>query len=72
MGIASRRTLPWVEYLLQVHDSLVFQFKLHMQKELPTLKQTLSIPVPYPDPLVIPWELSTSPTSWGDCKKIDW
>lgn len=70
--IASRETLPWCEHLLQVHDSLVFQFKPHMQKELPTLKKTLSVPIPYEDPLIIPWELSTSSVSWGECKKVDW
>lgn len=58
-----------VEILLQVHDSLVFQ--------APTVKnfspfrsriiEALTTPIPYDDPLTIPWKLTWSEKSWGDC-----
>lgn len=63
-------TLPWVEILLQVHDSLVFQFpsRFDAPEWHERIKRALEVPIPYPDPLTIPWGLSTSPLSWGDCK----
>lgn len=66
-----RRSIPWVEMLLQVHDSIVFQIPLHRWGEastLDTLQRHLSNPVPYPDPLVIQWGIGGSEKSWGDCK----
>jgi DNA polymerase-1 len=67
--------IPWVTILKQVHDSLVFQIPTHRftPANLQVIRETLSVPVPYPnDPLVIPWEVAWSATSWGDCKKIKW
>lgn len=66
-----RRNIPWVEMLLQVHDSVVFQIPTHRWGEastLDTLQRHLSIAVPYPDPLVIKWGIAGSEKSWGDCK----
>jgi DNA polymerase I-like protein with 3'-5' exonuclease and polymerase domains len=66
-----QRALPWVEILLQVHDSIVFQVPGHRWREsscLDTFKKHLSVPVPYPDPLVISWGIAGSEKSWGDCK----
>lgn len=72
-----RRSLPWVEMLLQVHDSIVFQIPTHrweLASTLDSLKQHLSVPVPYPDPLTIGWGIAAGITkdgkigSWGDCK----
>jgi DNA polymerase I-like protein with 3'-5' exonuclease and polymerase domains len=66
-----RRAVPWVEMLLQVHDSVVFQVPAHRWGEASTLdllRQHLSVPVPYPDPLVIQWGIAGSEKSWGDCK----
>jgi len=68
----ARRILPWVEFLIQVHDSLVFQLRFHMMKELRRLRDALHIPIPYESPLLIPWGLSISPTSWGDCVARGW
>jgi DNA polymerase I-like protein with 3'-5' exonuclease and polymerase domains len=66
-----RRSVPWVELLLQVHDSIVFQIPFHRWGEgstIDALKRHLEVPVPYPDPLVISWSIAGSETSWGECK----
>lgn len=70
-GLQLRKSLPWVELLLQVHDSLVFQIPNHRAGEassLDSIKRHLEVVVPYPDPLVIPWGIASSDKSWGDCK----
>jgi DNA polymerase I-like protein with 3'-5' exonuclease and polymerase domains len=58
---------PNIEILMQVHDSLVFQYPTHLIKEaiprLRSLAQTIAIP--YPDPLVIPVGFKMSTESWG-------
>lgn len=61
---------PWVEFLLQVHDSLVFQVPIHRADQHDLLRKSLEIEVPYPDPLVIPWGLAKSAKSWGDCEDV--
>lgn len=64
---------PALEILLQVHDSLTFQFlSAYRSSILPTLREKLLITVPYEDPLVIPVGLKTSTKSWGDCEPSDW
>jgi hypothetical protein len=66
-----RKSIPWVEFLLQVHDSIVFQIPNHRWGEASTmdlLQRHLRVPVPYPDPLIIKWGIAGSPKSWGDCK----
>lgn len=70
-GLQLRKSFPWVEFLLQVHDSLVFQIPNHRAGEASTLdliKRHLEVPIPYPDPLTISWGIATSGKSWGDCK----
>jgi DNA polymerase-1 len=58
---------------LQVHDSLLFQLPSHLYRsQLSAIGELLKVTIPYPDPLVIPWELKTSPLSWGECKGCDW
>lgn len=59
-----------VQFLLQVHDSLVFQLKTSHLHLLPEIKQTLLVPIPYPDPLTINWKIAASNKSWGDCKEL--
>jgi len=60
--------LPEVQVLLQVHDSLGGQFKTaDTTRLLPRINELSLITVPYPDPLVIPISIKTSPVSWGDC-----
>ena len=61
-------TLPEVQVLLQVHDSLAGQFPTHLRSILiPKIKEASSIIIPYEDPLIIPVGLKTSEVSWGDC-----
>lgn len=58
-------SLPEVQVLLQVHDSLAGQFPTD-QEDLPIISHAL-VEIPYSDPLTIPLSLKTSPVSWGDC-----
>jgi DNA polymerase-1 len=72
--------VPWCELLVQVHDSLVFQYpKSRIASDTegasnPSLVSgrailaALSVTIPYPDPLTIPWGIKTSEVSWGDCE----
>lgn len=55
--------------MLQTHDSLNFQFPLHSVPPLADIKNALSMPIPYPDPLTIPWDLKKSEKSWGEMAK---
>jgi DNA polymerase I-like protein with 3'-5' exonuclease and polymerase domains len=63
---------PFVQMLLQVHDSLVFQIStpLVSTENLLRVKEALLVTVPYDDPLVIPWGFSKSERSWGDCEEF--
>lgn len=62
-----------MELLLQVHDSLVGQFPTHLQRKLlPILRQCLTVPIPYPDPLIIGTSLDLSTKSWGDLTPMKW
>ncbi len=65
-----RRRMPWVEILLQVHDSVVFQVPFHRADEVEQLQDALTVLCPYPDPLTIAWKLTRSEKSWGDCTEI--
>jgi DNA polymerase I-like protein with 3'-5' exonuclease and polymerase domains/uracil-DNA glycosylase len=62
-----------VDFLLQVHDSTVFQLPIEGHLEiLRDIHQSLLTPVPYPDPLTIQFGLAVSEKSWGDVEKMDW
>jgi len=63
---------PWAEPLLQVHDSLIFQFPSSRRSQLKEIRDLITRPIPYPDPLIIPWGLKLSTKSWGDCQKAEW
>lgn len=63
---------PWINLLIQVHDSLVFQYLTSMRERLWEARRLMTIVVPYPDPLTIPWGLSTSTVSWGAAKATPW
>lgn len=69
-AVKARKELPWLEVLIQVHDNLVFQVPFHHADKHEKILKALTVPVPYPDPLYIPWTLSKSEKSWGDCSKI--
>lgn len=60
--------LPQVQVLLQVHDSLVFQYPRSEHPHiLDEIKKQMTITIPYDDPLIIPVSIKTSDRSWGDC-----
>lgn len=61
------------QLLLQVHDSIVFQYPTRNEHLiLPLLKRAITVTIPYDDPLIIPWGLKTSTRSWGDCEDREW
>ena len=67
------QTLPDVQILLQVHDSLVGQCPISLWPVLkPKIRECLEVVIPYDDPLVIPTGLKTSAISWGDCHDEAW
>lgn len=74
-AIRLRRGLPWVQILIQVHDSLVFQIPYHRASpsSFDGIRSHLTNDVPYSnDPLTIPWGLATSIKNWQEVKKQDW
>ena len=75
-AIQLNKHLPWCEVMFQVHDSVVFQIPYHRVtiSNMLKVKSCLEVPAPYkPEPLVIPWGLKNSKTSWGDLgPKLDW
>lgn len=60
----------YVEMILQVHDSLVFQIPQRFPHKPEDILDALAVPVPYSDPLIIPWGLARSAKSWGDCEVV--
>lgn len=62
----------WVEILLQVHDSLVFQVRHENENRIEELRTGLRYPIPYstPHPLTIQWGIARSRKSWGDCEAV--
>jgi DNA polymerase I-like protein with 3'-5' exonuclease and polymerase domains/uracil-DNA glycosylase len=58
-----------VQVLLQVHDSLAGQFPTHLRDwAIGRIRDVArSVLVPYPRPLCIPLDITTSTKSWGDC-----
>jgi len=68
------KTLPWITVLLQVHDSIVFQVPYHRAttSSFADIRRSLEIPIPYSDPLLIPWGLAISDRSWGEVSKTKW
>lgn len=69
-GIALERRFPWVQMLLQVHDSLVFQVPSAYEDRIADIKSTLATPIPYDPPLTIQWGIARSRVSWGDCEAV--
>jgi DNA polymerase I len=62
----------WVEMLLQVHDSLVFQVRSSNEHRLEEIRSHLRYPIPYETPheLTIQWGIARSRVSWGDCEEV--
>lgn len=68
-----RNSLPEVEILLQVHDSLAGQFPtVRARPIMRAMKPLLEVELPYPKPLTIGVGISISQKSWGDCEPVDW
>jgi DNA polymerase I-like protein with 3'-5' exonuclease and polymerase domains len=62
------RSLPAVDVLLQVHDSLAGQFPSSTPELADAIVDQCSIRIPYADPLIIPVGIKTSEASWGACE----
>lgn len=60
---------PQVEILLQVHDSDTFQIPIANPVPPAAIRKALEVVTPYPDPLIIPWDLKQSTKSWGELEK---
>lgn len=72
-GINLVDSCPWVQLLMQVHDSLIVQYQTKYHDRLPEIKEALhKVTVPYEDPLTIPWGCKVSRESWGEAKEINW
>jgi hypothetical protein len=73
-GVRIFRQLPFINILLQAHDALIFQCPIAKwnPSTLDKIKELVSIPINYPDPLTIPWSIAMCDKSWADCQPIDW
>lgn len=58
-----------VQFLIQVHDSIVFQVPHAYENDLPEIVNDMLVKVPYKDPLIIPMGFGYSRKSWGDIKE---
>ncbi len=66
--IRVHKTLPWIQPLMQVHDSLVLQWPTSRTAEaIEKVLECMKVVLPYPEPLIISASYKTSTTSWGDC-----
>lgn len=65
-------SVPEVEVLFQVHDSLVMQGPAQTVREWTSavLDCSRRIVVPYDSPLTIPASIKASPKSWGHCEPL--
>jgi DNA polymerase I-like protein with 3'-5' exonuclease and polymerase domains len=62
------KTIPEVQMLIQVHDSLVGQYPTHLHHGMEArILASAQVSVPYPKTLIIPAGIKTSTVSWGDC-----
>lgn len=67
--VAIDETLPRVQLLLQVHDSLTGQYPTHLGRGVEAdIIKAATIPIPCAKGVVtVPMGLKTSNTSWGEC-----
>lgn len=57
-----------IKVLLQVHDSLAGQFPTDQRADaLVRIQRACAVPLPYPEPLIIPVGIKSSEISWGQC-----
>lgn len=57
-----------VQFLIQVHDSIVFQIPFAYEKDLPEIVKAMEVRIPFDDPLIIPLGYGMSRKSWGNIK----
>lgn len=63
----------YIDLLMQVHDSIVFQFpKLRQTLALTDMHNCMNVTLPYDDPWIIPSDVAISDKSWGDVKEVAW
>lgn len=55
-----------VDFLIQVHDSIVFQVPWTYEQSIPDIVNSMLVRVPYDDPLIIPMGWGSSRKSWGE------
>lgn len=67
-------SMEGVEFLLQVHDSAVFQFPTSKPQLARAIQQRMMVECPFEgDPLVMVPDAKFSEVSWGDCaKRQEW
>jgi len=68
-ALSLESAFPWVEMLLQVHDSVVFQVPQEHEHRVAEIRAALECPIPYSTPLVIRWGVAQSRVSWGECRE---
>jgi hypothetical protein len=71
-GLNNLDELPEVTPLIQVHDSIVGQFPNSFYPHRYKIRDALTVPVPYDDPLIIGVDMDASRNSWGACKRVEW
>lgn len=67
-SLAVNDNIPQVKLLLQVHDSVVMEWPKvwDTEENRRRVKETLTVVTPYDPPLIIPWDMKTSESSWGE------
>ena len=70
--VAIHENHPEIHCLLQVHDSLVFQYPKHLRNpSLRKARAAMEVEIPYDDPLTIPVGFKISEVSYGDTKDYE-
>lgn len=65
-----RKKYKFIQFLLQVHDSIVFQIPICEIASLLEIQADLDVTVPYPDPLIIGSKIQYSFESWGRLREL--
>ena len=72
VGLNTLEDHPEVIPQIQLHDSIVGQFKHTFYPRRSEIRDALTILVPYDDPLYIGVDIDCSRKSWGDCVPVPW
>ena len=71
-GLNNLEQHPDITAQIQVHDSIVGQFRHSFYPRRSEIRDALTIKVPYDDPLFIGVDITCSKKSWGDCIAVPW